>query len=139
MIVQPYLNFDGRCEEALNFYKQAVGAEVQVLLRMSEAPAEFEMGEDQANQVMHSCFRVGDTNIMASDCHGQGKPTFEGFSLSILADSGDEATQIFNALSEGGQVEQPLTATFFASHFGVVKDRFGVSWMVHVPLPQQAQ
>jgi PhnB protein len=136
MIVQPYLNFDGRCEEALNFYKQALGAEIEVMMRMSEGPEEFECPPEQANQIMHACFRVGKSSIMASDCHGSGKPTFAGISLTITADSGEEATRLFNALSDGGKIDQPLCETFFASHFGVVTDRFGVSWMICVLLPQ---
>ncbi len=139
MIVQPYLNFDGRCEEALNFYKQALGAEIEMLLRMSEGPKDFDIRPEQANQVMHACFRVGESTILASDCYGNGQPKFQGFSLSITLQSGEEATRIFNALSDGGKVDQPLGETFFASHFGAVTDRFGVSWLVHVPLPQQGQ
>lgn len=138
MLVQAYLNFDGRTEEALEFYRQALGAEVEMMLRMGEGPAEYEVPPEQKNQIMHASFRVGETQIMASDCHGQGAPKFEGFSLSITADDGDQAVRLFNALSEGGHVEQPLIETFFASHFGVVTDRFGVSWMVVVMLPQQA-
>lgn len=136
MLVQAYLNFDGRTEEALEFYRQALGAEVEMMLRMGEGPAEYEVPPEQKNLVMHACFRVGDTHIMASDCHCKGQPAFDGFSLSITADNAEQAAKLFNALSEGGQVEQPLTETFFASHFGVVKDRFGVSWMVVVLLPQ---
>lgn len=135
MQVQPYLFFDGRCEEALEFYKTALGAEVEMLMRFSEGPPADEGGcpdgeTPPGGKVMHACFRVGETAIMASDGMCQGSPKFEGISLSISADSDAEAERLFAALGEGGQVQMPMGETFFASRFGMVADRFGVSWMV---------
>jgi PhnB protein len=135
MQVQPYLFFDGRCEEALEFYKKALGAEVDALMRFKDNPdpKASEMcppGSD--DKVMHTCFRIGDTAVMASDGRAQGKPHFEGFSLTLNAKTDAEADKLFAALSDGGQVQMPLTKTFFSSKFGMVADRFGVSWMVLV-------
>ena len=133
MAVQPYLFFDGKCEEALDFYKKALGAEVDMLMRFSESPEkppEGAMPAGSENKVMHAAFHVGDTQIMASDGHCAGKPSFQGFGLSIDAKSDAEADKLFTALSKGGQVQQPLTKTFFASKFGMVADKFGIMWMV---------
>jgi PhnB protein len=133
MAVQPYLFFDGKCEEALDFYKQALGAKVDMLMRFGESPEKPPAGTmppGSDNKVMHASFHVGDAQIMASDGHCGGKPSFQGFGLSIDAKSDAEAEKLFGALSKGGQVQQPLTKTFFASKFGMVSDKFGVMWMV---------
>jgi PhnB protein len=130
MLVQAYLDFNGRCEEALNFYKKAVGAEVTMLMRFKESPDQSMCAPGSGEKVMHSALRVGDTVLMATDGHNQGKPNFSGISLSITAKDGKEAEKVFNALSDGGQVMLPLQKTFFASHFGMASDKFGVSWMV---------
>ena len=131
MQVQPYLFFDGRCEEALQFYSKHLGAKVEMLMRFKESPEPQPPGMTvPGDKVMHSCFRIGETQIMASDgmCSGQAK--FDGFSLSISAANDAEAKRIFNALADGGKVTQPLTKTFFASSFGMLADRYGVNWMV---------
>ena len=131
MQVQPYLFFNGRCEEALQFYSKHLGAKVEMLMRFKESPEPQRPGmEVPGDKVMHSCLRIGDTQIMASDgmCSGQAK--FDGFSLSFNAADDAEAKRIFNALADGGQVAQPLIKTFFASSFGMVADRYGVNWMV---------
>ncbi len=135
MQLQPYLFFDGRCEEALDFYKTALGAEVKMLMRMKDAPEPPRPGmvpSGSENKVMHACFRVGDTDVMASDGSCQGRPSFQGFSLSISAPSVPEADRLFGRLADGGQVRMPLTKTFFSPRFGMVADRFGVAWMVYV-------
>ena len=139
MQVQPYLFFDGRCEEAIEFYKKALGAEVEMLMRFKEAPPPSgNPGEGCAgpmpdgNKVMHSSFKVGDTTIMASDGMANGKPEFKGFSLSINAKNDAEAERLFKALSDGGRIEMPLAKTFFSSAFGMVADKFGVGWMIIV-------
>jgi PhnB protein len=136
MQVQPYLFFDGRCEEALDFYRKALGAEVTMLMRFKDCP-EPQGGEgcgpaSPPEKVMHAALRIGDTTIMASDGHCAGNPTFSGFSLSITVKSDAEADRIFGALADGGQVQMPLTKTFFASRFGMAADKFGVGWMVIV-------
>ena len=133
MNVQPYLFFDGKCEEALEFYKSAIGAKVDMMMRFSEAPEkppEGAMPAGSEKKIMHAAFKVGDTQIMASDGHCAGKPSFQGFGLTLNAANDAEADKLFNAVGEGGQVQQPLTKTFFASRFGMVTDRFGVMWMV---------
>jgi PhnB protein len=133
MQVQPYLFFDGRCEEALEFYKRALGAEVTALMRNKESPEPPPPGTmppGSEEKIMHASFKVGDAVLMASDGYAGGKPKFEGISLSILAKDVKEAERSFNALAEGGKVTMPLTKTFFAEKFGMVSDRFGVSWMI---------
>jgi PhnB protein len=135
MQVQPYLFFDGRCEEALEFYKKALGAEVTMLMRFKESPEPPSPGcvpPGAENKVMHASFRIGETTVMASDGQCLGKPSFQGFSLSVAAPNEAEAERLFAALAEGGQVQMPLAKTFFASRFGMVADRFGVSWMIIV-------
>ena len=133
MIVQPYLNFDGRTEEALAFYGKTVGAKVEMLMRFKDSPEPPPPGmvpPGSENKVMHSSFRIGDSVIMASDMGCTGKPGFQGINLSLAVANDAEAKQKFNALADGGKVEMPLTKTFFASSFGTLTDRFGVTWMV---------
>src|SRR5579863_9808292 len=131
-IVQPYLFFGGRCEEALEFYKAALGAKVEMLMRFKDSPAPHPpgtLGPDFENKVMHTSFRVGQTVIMASDGDGE-KPNFSGFSLSLTVPDEAEAKRAFAALAGGGQVRMPLAATFFSPCFGMLSDRFGVGWIV---------
>ena len=135
MHVQPYLFFDGRCEEALEFYKQALGASVQMLMRFDEspdAPPPDKVAPGSGRKIMHASFTIGDTEVMASDGHAKGQPEFKGFSLSIRTRSEAEADRVFGALAAGGQVQMPLGTTFFSPKFGMVTDRFGVGWMVMV-------
>ena len=136
MQVQPYLFFDGRCEEAVEFYRSRLGAEVTMLMRFKDSPEPPQPGmvpHGSENKIMHSSFRIGDTTVMASDGRCLGKPSFQGFSLSLDAPNEAEAERLFAALADGGQVQMPLTKTFFSPRFGMVADRFGVSWMVIVP------
>jgi PhnB protein len=129
--VTPYLMFNGRCEEAINFYKAELGAEVLALLRFKENPPPADrVPPNWDNKVMHSCFKIGDTQIMASDGDCADKAGFGGVRLSIEVKSEAEAERAFNGLSKGGQVKMPLGKTFFSPRFGMVEDRFGVSWMV---------
>ena len=140
MQVQPYLMFDGRCEEAIEFYKKALGAKVEMLMRFKDAPESPPPGQcapGSGDKVMHACLRIGDTAVMASDGHCAGMPSFQGFSLSVTAADDAEAERLFKAISDGGQVQMPLGKTFFASRFGMAADRFGVSWMV-ISSPKQA-
>jgi len=135
MQVQPYLFFDGRCEEALDFYKSALGAKVEVMMRFKDSPEPPQPGmckPGSEDKIMHASFRVGDTTLMASDGRCEGKPSFQGISLSVTAKDDGEAERFFTALGTGGQEQMPLTKTFFSSRFGIVADRFGVSWMVVV-------
>src|SRR3954463_13492218 len=135
MVVQPYLFFDGHCEEALDFYARALGAEVTMAMRFQDAPDPPPPGmipPGSEGQIMHASFRLGETTVMASDGRCRGQPEFKGFSLSLTAASEEHADRVFAALAEGGQVHMPLGKTFFAPRFGMVADRFGVSWMVIV-------
>ena len=133
MQVQPYLFFDGRCEEAVEFYRKALGAEVTMLMRFKDSPEPPPMVPPGAeNKVMHMSLRIGDSPVLASDGRCQGQPNFQGFSLSLTASSDAEADRLFNSLADGGQVQMPLAKTFFSSRYGMVADRFGVSWMVYV-------
>jgi PhnB protein len=132
MQVQPYLFFDGRCEEAMEFYKSKLGAEVTALMRWKECPDPGMCAAGSEEKVMHAAFRVGDTTVLASDGRSEGKLKFEGFSLTISAANESEAETLFGALADGGQVRMPLAKTFFSPKFGMVADRFGVGWMVIV-------
>jgi PhnB protein len=132
MIVQPYLFFDGRCEEALDFYKKTIGAKVEAVMRWKDCPDKSACTAQNENKVMHASVKVGDTTVLASDGRCEGKPAFQGFALTISANSEAEAEKTFNALADGGQVQMPLTKTFFSPKFGMCADKFGVGWMVLV-------
>ena len=134
MQTQVYLFFDGRTDEALDFYKKTLGIEVEMLMRFKDAPKEAQAGctPGSENKVMHSCFKLGDQRVMASDGHVGGKPEFKGFALSLAVKSESEADRLFAALSDGGQVTQPLIKTFFSPKFGMLIDKFGVGWMIVV-------
>ncbi|SEO70296.1 PhnB protein [Rhodospirillales bacterium URHD0017] len=128
--VQPYIFFDGKCEEALEFYKGAIGAKVDMMMRFKEAPDQSQMQPNTGEKVMRAAFHVGTTQVLASDGHCAGKPSFQGFGLALNAKNDAEAEKLFTAVGKGGQVLQPLTKTFFASKFGMVADKFGIMWMV---------
>ena len=135
MHIEPYLFFNGRCEEAIAFYKGALGAEVLMLMRNNEAPEPAPPGmlpPGSEDKVMHATLRIGTSNLMLSDGRCDGKPVFNGFSLSIDAASEAEADRLFAALADGGTVQMPLAKTFWSPRFGMVADRFGVGWMVSV-------
>jgi PhnB protein len=135
MYVQPYLFFDGRCEEAVEFYRGALGATDVNLMRFKdspEPPPADKVAPGSGNKIMHASFRIGETTVMASDGYSKGKPMFQGFSLSISVPDEATAERLFAALGSGGQVQMPLGKTFFSPRFGMVADRFGVSWMVIV-------
>jgi PhnB protein len=135
MQVQSYIFFDGRCEEAVKFYQSALGAEVTMLMRFKDSPDPPQPGmcpPGAEDKVMHASFRVGDTTVLASDGRCQGRPSFQGFALSLTVANDVEADRRFAALADGGQVQMPLRKTFFSSRFGMVADRFGVSWMIYV-------
>jgi len=134
MQAQPYLNFNGRCEEALEFYRNALGAKIEMLMRFKEAPPnpEMKMAPGSAEKIMHSSFLVGDTTILATDADCSGHPQFQGFSLCLTPANPAEAERLFGALAKGGNVKIPLSKTFFSPCFGEVSDRFGVNWMFYV-------
>jgi PhnB protein len=130
MQIQPYLFYNGRCEEAIDFYRAAVGAEVKMLMRFKDSPDPASHGV--AEKVMHASLRIGDTTVLCSDGRCGGQLSFQGFALSLTVADDAEADRLFAALGDGGQVQMPLTKTFFSSKFGMVADRFGVSWMIYV-------
>ena len=140
MQIQPYLFFDGRCEEAIEYYRRTLGAEVTMLMRFKEAPppppgtSQCMVTPGSENKVMHAAIRIGETTVLLSDGRCGGQPNFQGFSLSLQPKDEAEAKRLFAALADGGQVQMPMDKTFFASCFGMVADRFGVSWMVYVAL-----
>ncbi|MGN6555578.1 MAG: VOC family protein [Verrucomicrobiota bacterium] len=134
-IIQPYLFFNGVCEQALEFYKKALGAEVELMMRYKESPEPPPPGmlpPGFENKIMHTSFRIGQTTVMASDGCSEEKTGFNGFSLSLTVAMEAEADRAFAALAEGGQVRMPLTKTFWSPRFGMVQDRFGVGWMISV-------
>ncbi|MBV9829003.1 MAG: VOC family protein [Alphaproteobacteria bacterium] len=132
MAVSPYLDFDGRCEEAVAFYGKALGAKCVMMLRWKDAPDQTMCGPGNADKVMHTRLDIGNTSVLASDGRCQGQVKFSGISLSLTAKDEAEAARYFNALADGGQVQMPLAKTFFSPSFGMVADRFGVNWMVYV-------
>jgi PhnB protein len=135
MQARPHLDFDGRCEEAVEFYRRTLGAEVDFLMRFEDSPDPPELGMPPAGasgKVLHMSFRVGDMTFLASDGRCQGRPSFQGFAVSLSVPDEAEARRLFTALTEGGQVQMPLTKTFWSPLFGIVSDRFGLAWMIQV-------
>ncbi|HVC44277.1 MAG TPA: VOC family protein [Candidatus Binataceae bacterium] len=133
MNVQPYLFFDGRCEEALAFYTKALGAEVTTMMRFKDNPdPQGAPPNVQPDKVMHARVRIGDTVIFAGDGMCRGTNHFDGFSLSLTVATEAEADHTFNALLAGGKTVMPLGKTFFSPRFGMVTDRYGIGWMVYV-------
>ena len=134
-VIQPYLFFNGTCEEAVEFYRKTLGAEVQMIMRYKESPEPPPPGRvppGYENKIMHTSFRIGQTTVMASDGCSNEKAKFEGFSLALSVANEAEADRVFAALSAGGKVEMPLTKTFWSPRFGMLEDRFGIGWMVSV-------
>lgn len=132
MQIQPYLFFDGRCEEAIEFYKGVFGATVDMLMRWKDSPDKSMCTPSNENKVMHSSVMIGDSRVMMSDGRNTGSPKFEGFALSVNARDEADADRMFDALADGGQVTMPLSKTFFSPRFGMVADKFGMHWMVLV-------
>ncbi len=132
MNVQSYLSFEGRAEEAIEFYKSAVGAKVDMMMRFKEMPGDQQgmVTPESKDKIMHAAIKIGDTQVLLSDGRCAGKASFSGISLALSADSPAEADKLFNALSKGGQVTMPMGETFFANRFGMCSDKFGVGWMV---------
>jgi len=132
MYIQPYLFFDGRCQEALDYYVSALGAKVEMAMKFKDSPEppDQKMAQVSGDNIMHASFRIGDSVVMASDGFGKGKPVFQGVSLSLAVNSVADADRYFSALAKGGTIQQALTKTFFAPSFGMVTDKFGVPWMV---------
>jgi PhnB protein len=137
-VVNPYLFFGGRCQEALDFYREAVGAKVEMLMKFNESPdpvPEGMLAPGYEDKIMHSRFLVGDTALLASDGCNEGDGGFHGFSLALSVPDEAAAHRAFDALAAGGSVGMPLTKTFWSPLYGMVKDKFGLHWMVMVPAP----
>lgn len=132
MQVQPYLMFEGRCQEAIDFYRRALGAEVLMQMAFKDSPVPTNQPPEAGDKVMHASVRIGETVVFMSDGRCTGNPAFQGFALSLSPPDDAAAARVFAALGDGGVVNMPLAKTFFASSFGMVGDRFGVSWMVMV-------
>jgi PhnB protein len=132
MQVQPYLFFDGRCDEAIDFYKSSLGAKVEMLMRWKDNPDKSMCTPGNENKVMHSSLTIGDARVMVSDGRNSGNPKFDGFALSLDAKDEADADRLFNALANGGEVVMALAKTFFSPRFGMVRDKFGVHWMIIV-------
>ena len=140
-LVQSYLFFSGRCNEALEFYRTALGAEIEMIMRFKDSPEPVpadQLAPGYEEKVMHSSFRIGKTILMASDGCGEAE-TFGGFSLSLAVTSAEEADRYFAALTEGGKICMSLDKTFWSPKFGIVQDRFGISWMVNVVPESEGQ
>ena len=133
MQIQPYLFFDGRCEEAIAFYQSALGAKQSMLMRFKQAPEPSMVTPGSEDKVMHARLDIGDTTVLLSDGRCLGQPNFQGFALSLTAPDAAEAEHLFAALGDGGEVRMPLAKTFFSPSFGMVADRFGVGWMIIAP------
>jgi PhnB protein len=133
MLIQPYLFFEGRADEAIEFYKKTLGAKVEMAMRFKDAPDQSMISPGSADKVMHAAVKIGDAVVLMSDGRNTGKPNFQGFSLTIYPKDEAEADKLFGALSEGGEVRMPMDKTFFAKRFGIVADKFGVGWMVIIP------
>ena len=132
MQIQPYLSFEGRADEAIEFYKKAIGAKVDMLMRFKEAPDQSMVTPQSKDKVMHAALHAGDTQLLMSDGRCTGSANFNGIALALSAATEGDAERIFNALAEGGKVNMPLAKTFFSPKFGMVADKFGVGWMVMV-------
>jgi PhnB protein len=132
--LQPYLFFDGKCEEAIEFYRHALGAHVNLQLRFKDSPEPPPPGcpPSPPEKIMHAQIQIGDTVVMVSDGRCTGHPKFDGFSLALAAPTEADADRFFNALAHGGNIQMPLAKTFFSPRFGMVADRFGVMWMIMV-------
>lgn len=137
MQIEPYLFFDGRAEEAAEFYKRALSAEVEMLMRFRESPEPTSIPPGGEDKVMHMSLKIGGQRLMGSDGHCQGAPKFAGVSLSLTVADEAEAEKVFAALADGGEVQMPLAKTFFSPRFGMLADRFGVGWMVIVEAEAQ--
>ena len=130
MQLQPYVFFNGRCEEALNFYREAIGAQIESLIRYKDSPDQSHVPPGGAEKIMHASARLGDGQLLASDGHLDPNAKFSGFSLSLSVANPEEGKRVFDALSTGGKVDLPFGPQFWTTGFGMLTDRFGVSWMV---------
>ena len=135
MQIDPYLNFNGNCEEAFNFYAKVLNGKIEAMMTHAGTPAEQSVSEEWKKKIMHARMRIGDRVLMASDAPPQYQSPMKGFAVSITITDLAEAERVFKALSEGGQVSMAFAETFWAKGFAMFKDRFGTPWMVNCPKP----
>ena len=135
MNIQPYLSFEGRAQEAIDYYKGVLGATVDVIMHFKDGPPEMQaqMSPESKDKIMHAAIRVGDTQVLMSDGRCTGTASFSGVTLTLNAADAAEAEKLFGSLGKAGQVTMPLSETFFAHRFGMLADKFGVNWMVIAP------
>ncbi len=127
----PYLSFNGQCEEAFRFYEQVLGGKIQAMLPFEGTPAAEHVPAEVRNQIMHACMSIGENVLMASDCCGTDYQRTQGMSVSLHLETPDEAERVFQSLAEGGEVQMPIQETFWASRFGMLRDRFGTPWLIN--------
>jgi PhnB protein len=132
MKVQPYLFFNGRCDEAIAFYKKSVGAELGMLARFKDSPNPEHAGPGWGDKVMHAELKIGESTLLFSDGRGESKTSFENFSLTIIVEDPPTAERLFASLAEDGEIIMPVAKTFYSPAFGMLSDKFGVTWMVYV-------
>ncbi len=131
MRANAYLNFNGQCEKAFQFYAEATGAAIDRMVSFEDSPMAGQMAPEARKMIIHASMRIGDTVLMASDAPGERYQKPQGFSVSLLVDTPAEAERVFTALSTGGEVRMALQQTFFAVRFGMLTDKFGIPWMVN--------
>jgi PhnB protein len=135
MNIQPYLYFNGRCEEAVEFYRRTLGAEIEAMMRMGDSPEPPPPGASApgfADKIMHAALKIGESVLLASDGMATGQANFAGFNLALQMPDAGTADRVFTALADGGSVQMPLGKTAWSPCFGIVRDRFGVAWMINV-------
>jgi PhnB protein len=135
MKLNPYLNFNGNCEEAFQFYAKVLNGTDLRIMRFRDSPMGEKMSEAEKDMVIHARFKAGDTTVMGSDGPGGHYSKPQGYAVNINVDTPEEAESIFAGLSEGGNVGMPIQETFWAVRFGMVTDRFGTPWMVNCEKP----
>jgi PhnB protein len=135
MKLNPYLNFNGNCEEAFQFYVKVFGSKDLRVMKFRDSPMGAQMPEDEKDMVVHARFTAGDTTVMGSDAPGGRYSKPGGYAVNINVDTPEEAERVFAGISEGGEIGMPIQETFWARRFGMVTDRFGTPWMVNCEKP----
>ncbi|MEE3715362.1 glyoxalase/bleomycin resistance/extradiol dioxygenase family protein [Tumidithrix elongata RA019] len=131
MQLNPYLFFNGNCQEAFEFYEQCLGGKIAMKFLNENAPPEGQMTEMPGEKIMHIRLEVGDWVLMGGDCPPQMFEESKGFRVNLAIDDPAESERIFHLLAENGTVQMPIQQTFWAFRFGMVTDRFGTPWMVN--------
>jgi PhnB protein len=135
MQLNPYLNFNGQCEEAFRFYEQCFGGKIEFMMTHEGSPMADQVPKEWGKKIMHARLSVGNQVLLGSDAHGDCYAAPKGFAVSIDVTEPAEADRIFNALAENGTVQMPIQETFWAKRFGMLADRFGIPWMINCSKP----